>query len=139
MRMTDCPQRSRTRHTLAVVAHPSVVWDARSFVAQRLAAWGIDGQTAECAVLVASELVTNAVRHAGGFAIRLSVCWNFGDPRIEVWDPLADVWPVRRDAAEVDESGRGLVLVETLADRWGVEREPTGGKTVYAVVCHDLP
>jgi anti-sigma regulatory factor (Ser/Thr protein kinase) len=133
MRATECPGGSRTRHTLSVVAHPSVVRDARQFIAHRLTAWGM-GAMIDRATLVTSELVTNAVTRAGGFAIWVAVSWNFGNPMVEVWDPLGEQLPVRKDAGFKDEEGRGLHLVAELAVRWGVERPATGGKIVWAVL-----
>lgn len=84
------------------------------------------------AKLVVSELATNAVIHAGspfsvtvarhGPAIRISVRdWN-------------DAAPIVRNGGPLARSGRGLRLVEAIADDWGVERDPDG-KTVWA----DLP
>lgn len=75
--------------------------------------------------LLVSELVTNAVRHAGlseRDEIRLTVQESPGGLRVEVGDPGTGFdWTGRdRDAAEA--GGWGLYLVAELADRWGVER-----------------
>jgi serine/threonine-protein kinase RsbW len=83
------------------------------------------------AVLLVSELVTNAVRHARDtHAIALDL--EIGETwlRIEVQD--ADPrWPHRRTPGRFDESGFGLVLVDALADTWGV-RDTATGKAVWA-------
>ena len=76
--------------------------------------------------LLVSELVTNAIRHAGldeADAIRLAVAVDGGTIRVDVHDPGRgfDVGDAPTDPARA--SGWGLFLVETLADRWGVERE----------------
>jgi len=85
----------------------------------------------EDAVLLVSELVTNAVRHARDtHAIALDL--EIGETwlRIEVQD--ADpCWPRRRTPGRLDESGFGLVLVDALADTWGV-RDTATGKAVWA-------
>jgi anti-sigma regulatory factor (Ser/Thr protein kinase) len=82
-------------------------------------------------VLLVSELVTNAVRHARDtYAIALDL--EIGETwlRIEVQD--ADPrWPHRRSPGRLDESGFGLVLVDALADTWGV-RDTATGKAVWA-------
>lgn len=85
----------------------------------------------ETAVLLVSELVTNAVRHAQdtyAIALRLEIAGTL--LRIEVQD--ADPrWPQRRSPARLDESGFGFVLMDALAGEWGV-RETATGKTVWA-------
>ena len=74
--------------------------------------------------LLVSELVTNAVRHAEGEAVRLVVALTAGTLRIEVHDPGRgfQVKPPPEDPLRA--SGWGLVLVEELADRWGIDHAP---------------
>jgi anti-anti-sigma factor len=74
--------------------------------------------------LLVSELVTNAVRHAGGEAVRLVVGLTGTLLRIEVHDPGRgfEVKPPPDDPLRA--SGWGLVLVEELADRWGIDHDP---------------
>src|SRR4051794_33439662 len=74
--------------------------------------------------LLVSELVTNAVRHAGGEAIRLVVALTGSLLRIEVHDPGHgfELKPPPDDPLRA--SGWGLVLVEELADRWGIDHHP---------------
>jgi anti-sigma regulatory factor (Ser/Thr protein kinase) len=74
--------------------------------------------------LLVSELVTNAVRHAGGDAVRLIVALRGGVLRVEVIDPGSGFEV--RDAPDdpLRASGWGLVLVAELADRWGVDETP---------------
>jgi anti-sigma regulatory factor (Ser/Thr protein kinase) len=85
----------------------------------------------ENAVLLVSELVTNAVRHArGGDAIMLELQAVGTWLRIEVTD--ADPrWPQPRTPAGFDGSGFGFVLVDALSGKWGV-RETATGKAVWA-------
>jgi len=91
-------------------------------------------------VLLASELVTNAVTHAedgGGAAgghVSLYVRVAAGELRVEVHDgsPVLPL-PVPPDVDEESETGRGLMLVAALASEWGFYRTP-GGKVVYFTV-----
>lgn len=81
--------------------------------------------------LLVSEVVTNAVRHAGmetGETIRLEIAdGSEGRLRVEVSDGGSGFTPVKRDPDLERPGGWGLYLVEELADRWGVE---TGGRTL---------
>jgi anti-sigma regulatory factor (Ser/Thr protein kinase) len=74
--------------------------------------------------LLVSELVTNAVRHAEGAAVRLIVSMTAGVLRVEVHDlgPGFELRPPPTNPLRA--SGWGLVLVAELADRWGVEVTP---------------
>ncbi len=74
--------------------------------------------------LLVSELVTNAVRHADGEAVRLVVALTGSTLRVEVHDPGRgfELRPPPDDPLRA--SGWGLVLVEELADRWGVDHHP---------------
>jgi anti-sigma regulatory factor (Ser/Thr protein kinase) len=74
--------------------------------------------------LLVSELVTNAVRHAEGEMVRLVVRVGDGSLRVEVHDPGGG-FTVRAPSRDpLRSSGWGLVLVEELADRWGVDAAP---------------
>jgi anti-sigma regulatory factor (Ser/Thr protein kinase) len=74
--------------------------------------------------LLVSELVTNAVRHAGGDAVRLVVALRGTTLRIEVHDPGRGFRLVPPPDDPLRASGWGLVLVEELADRWGIDHDP---------------
>jgi anti-sigma regulatory factor (Ser/Thr protein kinase) len=74
--------------------------------------------------LLVSELVTNAVRHAGGDAVRLVVSLRGTTLRIEVHDPGRGFAVVPPPDDPLRASGWGLVLVEELADRWGIDHDP---------------
>ncbi|MDI2129098.1 ATP-binding protein [Yinghuangia seranimata] len=106
---------------------------ARVRVREQAAAWGIPPTVRETAVLLVSELVTNAYLHAWTFAGAITVRCELGGCRLrlEVADG-GDGLPEVRSAGEADVSGRGLNLVVLLADAWGVLVRPgVPGKTVW--------
>jgi anti-sigma regulatory factor (Ser/Thr protein kinase) len=132
--MRTTTRRSETHRIFSAIAHPSVVRAARDFAAGCLAAWGIGGDQADDVVLVVSELATNAIRAAEGFAITLSLRQaDDASLVVELWDPMADDMPFVRESGPDDESGRGLHMVSLLTKKWGVRPE-NGGKTIYAVI-----
>ncbi|WP_228901402.1 ATP-binding protein [Streptomyces sp. DH1] len=119
---------------LEVRPDPSEVGRARRWARSRLAGSGIqaDEPIAETLVLLVSELITNAVVHTGRTAVlRLVLPPEVtGDAegatvRIEV-DDASDRAPVPRCVNSEATGGRGLALVDGLADRWGWSREGTG-------------
>jgi anti-sigma regulatory factor (Ser/Thr protein kinase) len=90
----------------------------------------ISDDATETAILLTSELVTNALIH-GESPVTVAVTWSVEHLRVEVHDRsryLPAPWPAR--IAVDDEAGRGLLLVDTLATDWGFYRTP-GGKAVY--------
>lgn len=101
---------------------------ARELSTERCQAWGVAGLSADVA-LVVTELVANAVRHAGS-AVTLRLVPLSGGLRLEVAD--GSTRPLRPRSADADaENGRGLMLVDALSTRYGVEADPTG-KRVWA-------
>ncbi|MEU2655055.1 SpoIIE family protein phosphatase [Streptomyces sp. NPDC007325] len=110
----------------------AAVGDARADVRGRLEEWGLD-ELVFSTELIVSELVTNAMRYAGGPVTvrlvrdRVLVC--------EVSDP-SSTQPRLRRALVTDEGGRGLFLVAQLTSRWG-SRYTTRGKTIWTE--QDLP
>jgi anti-sigma regulatory factor (Ser/Thr protein kinase) len=99
---------------------------ARDFVRMNLAGWPED--TVDKAILMTSELVTNAVVHARSRG-DVSVKANQGTLRIAVRDESKSV-PVEVRHALFDEHGRGISIVSELAERWGVT-ENLVGKSVW--------
>jgi anti-sigma regulatory factor (Ser/Thr protein kinase) len=98
---------------------------ARQATRQVLASWQV-AHLEEAAVLLVSELVSNVVQHArttSEMILRLEAAGTC--LRIEVQDDDLG-WPQPRTPAGLDESGFGLVLVETLAGKWGVRQTPQG-------------
>ncbi|WP_369144668.1 ATP-binding protein [Streptomyces sp. R44] len=112
---------------------------ARRLVAVRLDEWGVPYGTGahETVVLVAAELAANAVRHGHVPGRDFHLLLRVADvARIEVSDTRAERVPPRPGRLpepELLEGGRGLLLVEALADRWGwCPRLRAPGKTVWA-------
>lgn len=91
--------------------------EARRAIARFLSKAKLSGLTDD-AQLLASELVTNAVRHASG-PIDVRAYVHDGFLRLEVGDSTVDCGPDPREASADDESGRGMELVDKLAARWG--------------------
>ena len=85
----------------------------------------VDSHCLEDIRLLVSELVTNAVRHAGGprgGEVALDVTVESSSVRVEVADPGAGFDPQPRDDEMTRPGGWGLYLVDRIADRWGVAR-----------------
>ncbi len=102
---------------------------ARGFVADVLREHGYADRAVEDAQLVISELATNAVVHARS-ALTVRVLPGRGSVRLSI-DDTSEAAPVRRRRDPAAQSGRGLWIVGTLAERWGVEYRD-GAKTVWA-------
>lgn len=98
---------------------PKSVESARRFVEAAVAAWDL-GDVNAVAMLLTSELVTNAILHART-AVRVVAERTMGELVVEVWDGAPHAAAIPRDALE-SEFGRGLLLVERLSARWGVRR-----------------
>jgi anti-sigma regulatory factor (Ser/Thr protein kinase) len=110
---------------------------ARRATCEALLAWGI-GQLRETAVVLVSELVTNAVQHtrtaSPTIMLRLEVVQTTLRIEVEDADPR---WPQPRRPAGLDESGFGFVMIEALAREWGL-RDTVTGKAVWAELAIDL-
>ncbi|MEV4944362.1 ATP-binding protein [Streptomyces sp. NPDC053755] len=88
----------------------------------------------EAAAHLVAELAANAATHGrvAGRNFRVALLAQEAVLRIEVTDTRADALPRLRPPSPDGGSGRGLLLVEALADRWGVEPGPVPRKTVWA-------
>ncbi|MER5910405.1 ATP-binding SpoIIE family protein phosphatase [Streptomyces sp. NPDC001982] len=108
-------------------ADPAAVGRARALAARQLGRWGLEHLT-QSTELIASELVTNVVRHGiGKFCLRLI---RHQVLKCEVVDTCTS-YPRMRHPRVTDENGRGLLLVGRIATRWGTRCTP-GGKLVWA-------
>ncbi|HJY68170.1 MAG TPA: ATP-binding protein [Streptosporangiaceae bacterium] len=120
---------------LALPSDASAVRLARQVTRDALATWHL-GQLEEAAVLLVSELVTNAVRHAADTgAIGLELVSTGTRLRVEIQDGDPS-WRQMNSLADCDESGFGFLLVDSLANRWGLRRV-CAGKAVWAEI--DVP
>lgn len=144
--MSSPPQTMST----VFVAVPRAAGDARAFTTLVLDGWGLS-HLVETAELLVSELITNAVNHAGGTMeppddlcepagdippVILSVS-RFDALLVQVWDASSEP-VVRREAADDDVDGRGLDLVDALSKEWGCEVLETGGKVVWFAIDLDV-
>ena len=108
-------------------ADPVVVSQARKLVTAQLERWGLEDLVFSTE-LVVSELVTNAIRYAGGpVGVRLI---RAGALICEVSDP-SSTQPGMRRALATEEGGRGLFLVAQVSSRWG-SRYTRAGKTIWS-------
>jgi signal transduction histidine kinase len=109
------------RHaSVALPAATTAPRDARRFTVETLQKWGVAAVREE-AELIVSELVTNALRHARSPS-RVALAATDSCLRIEVADD-GQGRAVRRHAVPEDTGGRGLMLVEAMADRWGSQHD----------------
>jgi len=144
--MSSPPQTMST----VFVAVPQAAGDARAFTTLVLDGWGLS-HLVETAELLVSELITNAVKHAGGIMeppddfckpagdippVILSVS-RFDALLVQVWDASSEP-VVRREAADDDVDGRGLDLVDALSKEWGWDVLETGGKIVWFAIDLDV-
>ncbi|MFI7020228.1 ATP-binding protein [Streptomyces sp. NPDC050164] len=114
---------------------------ARVLAAAEFRAWEVSPSVAERAEHIVAELAANAALHGRvqgrDFRLALDVDAATGTLRIEVSDVRGDRQPSPAAIPEEEaESGRGLLLVEALADRWGTEPYPPSGNTAWAEVSH---
>ncbi|MFC8074642.1 ATP-binding protein [Streptomyces sp. NPDC057307] len=112
---------------------------ARLLSSQQLHTWGVHPDVIERAEHIVAELASNAVTHGQvrgrDFRVALALDAATGTLRIEVTDARGEQRPATGrpvQPAPCDESGRGLLLIAALADRWGTDPYPPTGKTIWA-------
>lgn len=108
---------------------------AREFVQEFCRRHELPGSTEDDAVLITSELVGNAWLHARS-GPRVQIGYQQGVLRIQVSDD-SNRQPVLRESAALDRNGRGVLLMDALAHRWGVDQLPVG-KTVWFEIAQTL-
>lgn len=119
--------------TLGVI--PSSPRTARMAARSRLSEWGLM-RLADSVELIVSELVTNAIHASVCYEAPPPVQFRMSETRnivlVEVWDcnPSA---PIIRNSLDLDEGGRGLLLIASISSRWGWAKF-NEGKVVWAEV-----
>ncbi|MFD7832385.1 ATP-binding protein [Kitasatospora sp. NPDC059803] len=145
---TDIPLDSPRRHTVTLAATPKGAAICRRITRRQLTTWGLNLSHTEpyySALLIVAELAANATTHGRvpgrGFELHLCLTTTVRRGttlRIEISDCRGDRFPALPAVlAPNSQSGRGLTLIDALADRWGsIPRRPNA-KTVWAEL--DLP
>lgn len=122
----DCAALWNT--SMPVLREPASVGHTRRVLTARLNTWGLE-ELADTTQLLASELITNALRHAHGpIHVYVRVDRDLLRCEVEDADPNG---PTRRTAATDAENGRGIELVDALAHNWGTDRTTTGKTTWF--------
>jgi hypothetical protein len=116
------------KRCVSLTAGPTAPGIARGQVRATIAAWDIPVDTS-VAILLTSELVTNAVMHEAGQTINLVITCGYGQLGVDVHDTSREL-PEPVDGPPDAETGRGLVLVASMSSSWGYYRTPHG-KAVY--------
>ncbi|MEU5096300.1 SpoIIE family protein phosphatase [Streptomyces sp. NPDC020996] len=126
----ETPQSGGRLQQQVAPGDPGALTEARRMIRAAVRAWGGRNRADEIE-LAGDELITNVLMHTEGSAVvTLRVFIGSGRRlRVEVEDSSSAL-PRRRDAGESGVSGRGLLLVDLLADAWGVEARG-GGKCVW--------
>ena len=115
--------------SLDLLGGAEAVSSARAFTGGVLASWRLGEELLDLGVLAVSELVSNSFTH-GHPPMRLRLRRTDRRLTVEVTD-ADDHLPRRRRAEPVDESGRGIAIIATIASSWGTRRTPDGGKAVW--------
>jgi len=115
---------------------PSTAEIGRQLLRDVLGIWHLDN-LADHAALIITELIANAARHTPSREIRLMVERPSATRlRVGVVDRAPARLPTLSEADDDDESGRGLLLIDAVADRWGYDLHSSGmrpwGKEVWA-------
>ncbi|URN14805.1 MULTISPECIES: SpoIIE family protein phosphatase [Streptomyces] len=123
----DRPPRAGGRFRQHVAQDdPEALHSARRMIRAALRAWG-GRERSDDVELAAGELIVNALLHTDGAAVVTLRMLTARGPRVRVEvEDRSSALPRRREAGADDVSGRGLLLVDRLADAWGVESRGTG-------------
>lgn len=140
-------QEVPTSSSMAVPHGPAGVGRARHRMREQLRSNGVSDTVVDDAVLILSELLSNACRHGrplgqhsdmGDGDVRAA--WRVdgrGDLTVEVTDGGGPTRPVPATPSVTARGGRGLNIISTLAQEWGVRDDTAGEVTVWALVSAD--
>jgi anti-sigma regulatory factor (Ser/Thr protein kinase) len=132
--MTPIRPTAQGARRITLTAAPAAAAEARGHVRAAICAWEVPVDP-DIAVLLTSELVTNAITHAAGETIMIAVTCAFGQLHVDVHD-CSQAAPVPPDAPARDgDAGRGLLLVASLSTTWGFYPTPMG-KAVYFTLAY---
>jgi PAS domain S-box-containing protein len=116
--------------------HPASVGECRRFIRQVLLESSRE-HLCDAAELVTSEVVTNALVHAGT-EVKIAARLRPDGVRVEVSDGSAHL-PTTKNYASLAATGRGLQLLEQMVDRWGVDPHAEGKTVWFEIGTHDDP
>lgn len=133
--MTDagCSAGSRNDREVKLDPEPESARKAREFVAKHLAELGF-ARNVEDAVLIVSELVTNAVRYAPETPCLLAIRIDGSHPVIEVHDSSAEL-PKLQGPDFISQRGRGLHVVDALSRNWECVQSGNGKAVIVTLPC----
>jgi anti-sigma regulatory factor (Ser/Thr protein kinase) len=136
---TMAPTRPTERHgcRIRLTARPAAAAEARHQVREVIWAWQPPVDP-DLAILLTSDLVTNAIRHAAAGTVTLAVRCGHGQLRVDV-DGTAGTGPALADIPGDAQIGPGLILVATLSDEWGFYRTPAGQAVYFALAFQPGP
>lgn len=132
---TMAPTRPTVLHwrRVPLIAGPAAAAQARGQIWAAICSWDVPVDR-EVAILLTSELVTNAIRHEAGGTITVAITSSGDELRVDVHDTSRSL-PVKVDAPADAEAGRGLMLVDSLSAEWGTYRTPAGKAVYFTLAC----
>ncbi|MFJ8979085.1 ATP-binding protein [Streptomyces sp. NPDC102282] len=140
-------QEVPTSSSMAVPHGPAGVGQARHRMREQLRSNGVSDTVVDDAVLILSELLSNACRHGRPLGQQAEVgdgdiraAWRVdreGDLTVEVTDGGGPTRPVPATPSVTARGGRGLNIISALARKWGVRDDTAGEVTVWALVSTD--
>ena len=129
------PHPTQYRMSLTVAEHSAR--HIRRIVRSYLHEWEL-AELTDAAELAVTELVANVVRHVPDRRCTLLIQRQAAGVRVEVADSGDQGPTVAPELRPEAESGRGLLLLDAVVDKWGVDARPSGGKTVWFECCPSL-
>ncbi|MFV5992185.1 ATP-binding protein [Streptomyces sp. NPDC056231] len=131
------PGTEALRYCFALPAHPESVAGARLLTRNRLDKWQLDAEAHDAAILIVSELVTNAVVHTASARVVCELRRLERRLLIAVQDQGHQPDGPKLCRTADDEHGRGLLLVDALSSAWGSRDAGDGsGRIVWAELPH---